>query len=286
MKLLHVIKFFFLSIFLFGFVSCDTNSKSDDNQTLALLALAIPQSVNLNFEALANGQALVTGSNITADSRTVQFRDFRMYISEVKLVRTDGSTADVSLSTDNLWQSNGVALVDLETTQTSETNTKVYGTVASGSYTAVQFTVGVPETLNHLDRTNQTSPLNNGAMYWSWTGGYKHAKIEFTYDAGNSNAWSSLHLGSTNCNGAPNYGNCLKKYRASIRLTGSITPNNQTITFSVDELIKGHLGDAAGRSCMPAGGGSDCNPLIRGFGLNETSGAVDSSITQRVFSLK
>ncbi|TGL51515.1 metallo-mystery pair system four-Cys motif protein [Leptospira kemamanensis] len=281
---MNLIKSTLLSFFLLGIVSCDTISEPNDNQTLALLALAIPQSVNLNFEALANGQALVTGSNITADSRTVQFRDFRMYISEVKLVRTDGSTLDVSLSTDNLWQSNGVALVDLETTQTSETNTKVYGTVASGSYTAVQFTVGVPETLNHLDRTNQSSPLNNGAMYWSWTGGYKHAKIEFSLNSGTN--WTSLHLGSTNCSGAPNYGNCTNKYRANITLSNLTNQNNQTISMSVDQLIKDHNPGAANVSCMPAGGGSDCNPLIRGFGLNETSGAVDSSITQRVFSLK
>lgn len=282
---MNIFKTFFISSLVFGFVSCDPNSKSDDNQTLALLALAVPQTVNLNFEALANGQALVTGSNITADSRTVQFRDFRLYISEVKLVKADGTTVDVTLSTDNVWQSNGVALVDLETTQTTDTNTKVTGTAPAGSYTGVQFSVGVPETLNHLDRTNQAAPLNNGAMYWSWTGGYKHAKIEFSLDSGTN--WTSLHLGSTGCSGAPNYGNCTAKYRASIQLTGQFNSTNQKVSFNIDQLINGH-NPGATASCMPLpmmGGPAPCTTLVQAFGLN-TSGVVDSSITQRVFSLK
>lgn len=282
---MNIFKKFFIILSVLGVVSCDPNSKSDDNETLALLALAIPQAVNLNFEALANGQTLVTGSNITADGRTVQFRDFRLYISEVKLVRADGTTAEVTLATDNVWQSNGVALVDLETTQTTETNTKVTGTAPAGSYTGVQFTVGVPELLNHLERTNQTAPLNNGAMYWSWTGGYKHAKIEFSLDSGTN--WTSLHLGSTGCSGAPNYGNCTAKYRALIQLTGQFSSTNQKVSFNIDQLINSHNPGAAA-SCMPLpmmGGPAPCTTLVQAFGLN-TSGAVDSSLTQRVFSLK
>ncbi|TGK50002.1 metallo-mystery pair system four-Cys motif protein [Leptospira kanakyensis] len=279
---MNIFKKFFIFLSILGVVSCDPNSKSDDNQTLALLALAMPQPVNLNFEALANGQPLVTGSNITADSRTVQFRDFRLYISEVKLVKADGSTVDVSLSTDNVWQSNGVALVDLETTRTTETNSKVTGTVAAGSYTGIQYTVGVPEALNHLDSTNQKSPLNIGLMYWSWTGGYKHSNIEFTYDGTN---WTSLHLGSTTCSGAPNYGNCTKKFRASIQLTGQFNSGNQKISLDVDKLLNGHTYGAMGM-CMPGDGSAACLPLIRAFGLNETNGAADGTYTQRIFSLK
>ncbi|GBF43765.1 lipoprotein [Leptospira ellinghausenii] len=281
MKLLKTI---LVSLFLFGFVSCNMVSEPNDNQTLALLALSLPQPVNLNFEALANGQTLVTNADVTADSRAVRFRDFRFYVSEVKMVRADGSTADVTLLADNVWQSNGVTLVDLETTQTTETNSKVTGTVAAGSYTGIKFTVGVPESLNHLDRTTQISPLNNGAMYWSWTGGYKHAKIEFSLNTQSN--WTSLHLGSTSCSGAPNYGNCANKYRANITLSGLTNQNNQTVSMSLDQLIKDHVPGAANVSCMPGGADTNCQPLIRSFGLNATSGAMDSSISQRVFSLK
>lgn len=279
---MNIFKKFFIFLSVLGVISCDPNSKSDENETLALLALAVPQTVSLNFEALANGQTLVTGSNITANSRTVQFRDFRLFISEVKLVRADGTTADVTVTTDNVWQSNGVTLLDFETTQTSETNTKLTGTVPAGIYTGVQYTVGVPETLNHLDRTTQTSPLNIGPMYWAWTSGYKHSKIEFSFDSGTN--WTNLHVGSTGCTGAPNYGNCTAKYRASIQLTGQINPGNQKISLSVDQLINGHTPGGAA-TCMPVQTGATCHPLVQAFGLS-SAGAVDSSITQRVFSLK
>lgn len=282
---MNLFKTFFIFILVTGFISCNPNSKSDDKDTLTLLALAWPQPVSLEFEALANGQKLVTGSNITADSRTVQFRDFRLYISEVKLIREDGSTADVSLSADNVWQSNGVALVDLETTQTSETNTKVSGGVVPGTYTGVQFTVGVPEALNHLDKNVQLAPLNIGSMYWAWTSGYKHANIEVSVNSGTN--FTKLHLGSTGCSDAPNYGNCTAKYRAQIQLTGKYNPEGQKISFNVDKLIQGH-NPGANASCMPVpmmGGPAPCDTLIQAFGLSN-GGAVDSSITQRVFSLK
>ncbi|TGK89378.1 metallo-mystery pair system four-Cys motif protein [Leptospira bourretii] len=278
---MNIFKKFFIFLSVLGVISCDPNSKSDDNQTLALLALAMPQAVNLEFEALANGQKITSGSNTLADARTVRFSDFRMFISEVKLIRADGSTSDVSLSTDNVWQSNGVALVDLETSKTAETNTKVSGSVAPGAYTGVQFSVGVPEALNHLDKNVQPAPLNVSSMYWAWTSGYKHANIEFSY---NGTDYTLLHLGSTTCSGAPNYGNCSKKYRASITLTGQFSASNQKISFDVDKLLTGHTFGAMGM-CMP-GTAAPCDTLVQAFGLNISSGAVDSSITQRVFSLK
>ncbi|XDD46149.1 MbnP family copper-binding protein [Leptospira sp. WS39.C2] len=282
MKLLHVIKLFFLSIFLFGLVSCDTVSEPNDNQTLALLALAIPQTVNLNFEALVGGQSVTfNDTNKTVDGKTVKFKDFRYYISEIKLIRADGSTADVTLNNENNWQNSGVALLDFETFKTSDTRSKVTGSVLSGNYSGIQFTVGVPDSLNHLDRTTASAPLNIGSMTWAWSSGYKHANIEFSIN--NDAGYTQFHMGSTTCNAAPNYG-CTKKFRASIQISGQINPSNQTIGFDVDKLLQGYSTTGA-QSCMP-GTAAPCDTLVQAFGLNISTGAVDSSISQRVFSLK
>lgn len=281
---MNLFKTFIISILVTGFISCNPNSKSDDTDTLTLLALAWPQPVSLEFEALANGQKITSGSNTLADARTVRFSDFRLFISEIKLIRADGSTSEVSFATDNVWQSNGVALVDLETSKTTETNTKVLGTVAPGTYTGIQFTVGVPEALNHLDKNVQPAPLNVSSMYWAWTSGYKHANIEFSYK-NDGTEYTLLHLGSTNCSGAPNYGNCTKKFRTSVQLTGQINPGNQKISLDVDKLLTGHTYGAMGM-CMPGDAAATCQPLIRAFGLNDTNGAADGTYSQRIFSLK
>ncbi|XDD42465.1 MbnP family copper-binding protein [Leptospira sp. WS60.C2] len=273
-----------VTIFLFVFMSCDIKSKSGDNETLALLALAsAPQSVNLNFEALVGGQSVTfNDTNKTVDGKTVKFKDFRYYISEVKLVRADGSTADVSLASDNVWQNSGVALIDFETFKTSETRNLVTGTVQTGVYTGIQFTVGVPEALNHLDRATASAPLNIGSMTWAWAGGYKHANIEFSIN--DNVGYTQFHMGSSGtCGSAPNFG-CTKKFRASIQLSGQINPSNQTIGFDVDKLIQGYSTIGA-QSCMP-GTAAPCDTLVQAFGINISSGAVDSSIPQRVFSLK
>lgn len=282
MKLLHLIKIFVIFVFLFGFVSCDTKSDSNDNQTLALLALAARQSVNLNFETLVAGQSVTfNDTNQTVDGKTVKFKDFRYYISEVKLIRADGSTADVTLDNENNWQNSGVALVDFETFKTSDIRSKVTGSVLLGNYSGIQFTVGVPDALNHLDRTTASAPLNIGSMTWAWSSGYKHANIEFSIN--NDAGYTQLHLGSTTCNAAPNYG-CTKKFRASIQLLGQINPSDQKIALDVDKLLVGYS-SAGAVSCMP-GTGAPCNTLVQAFGLNISSGDVDSSISQRVFSLK
>ncbi|MCW7479768.1 MbnP family copper-binding protein [Leptospira kanakyensis] len=279
---MNIFKKFFIFLSILGVVSCDPNSKSDDNQTLALLALAMQQPVNLNFEALVGGQSVTfNDTNLTVDGKTVKFKDFRYYISEVKLIRADGSTADVTLDNEFNWQNSGVALVDFETIKTSDTRNKVTGSVLSGNYSGIQFTVGVPDVLNHLDRTTASAPLNIGSMTWAWSSGYKHANIEFSIN--NDAGYTQFHLGSTTCNAAPNYG-CTKKYRASIQLSGEINPSNQKIVLDVDKLLVGYS-SAGAVSCMP-GTAAPCDTLVQAFGLNISSGAVDSSITQRVFSLK
>jgi uncharacterized repeat protein (TIGR04052 family) len=271
-------------IFFSSLVFCTAETSNKDSDAFALLAVALntPVSVNLDFEALANNQKFASGSNITADSRTVQFRDFRFYVSEVKLVRADGALVDVTLNTDNVWQANQVALVDLETTASTDTNSFVKGVAPGGIYSGVQYTIGVPEAMNHLNRIDQAAPLNIAAMYWSWQGGYKHAKIEFSFDSGGT--WTNFHMGSTTCSGAPDFGNCTAKFRGTVQLTGSFNPASQKISLSVDQLINGHS-PGASATCMPNQAGATCTPLLRSFGVNESNGSVDNNITQRVFSL-
>ncbi|MDF3818605.1 metallo-mystery pair system four-Cys motif protein [Leptospira sp. 96542] len=280
---MNVLKFL-LTITIFSFVvSCETKTENNDENMALLAALAIPQPVNLEFEALVSGQSVTfNNTNQTVDTKTVKFQDLRFYISEVKLVRADGSTADVTLSTDNVWQNSGVGLLDFETYKTTETKKNISGSVALGAYTGIQFTVGVPEALNHLDRATASAPLNIGAMTWAWAGGYKHANIEFSI---NDNAgYTQFHMGSSGgCGAAPNFG-CPKKFRASIQLTGQINPQNQKIGFDVDKLLSGYSTVGA-QSCMP-GTAAPCDTLVQAFGLNIGTGAPDSSITQRVFSLK
>jgi uncharacterized repeat protein (TIGR04052 family) len=139
--------------------------------------------VALNNIATRNGAAVKT-----------MLTDLRFYVSNVKLVKADGSTADVTLD-ESVWQANkgsdSVALLDFEdgtctnnTGGTGGTNMKITGKVASGTYVGVKFTLGVPETMNHSNPTVATTakPLDSSVpgMLWSWQSGRKFMKIEFS----------------------------------------------------------------------------------------------------------
>ncbi|WCL49205.1 MbnP family copper-binding protein [Leptospira sp. GIMC2001] len=305
-------------ISMLNLTSCDTeNSKNDDDTLfLGLAALATaPQSVNLEFDVTANGTAFESNKAITVNGvSNVVFRDFRFYVSEVKFLRADGTTTDATLTDDGIWQTKNLALLDFENGKATTgshggtstgMNSKIVGSVPQGNYVGIQFTIGVPEDLNHLQINDSRAPLNNSAMYWAWASGYKHAKIEFSADTTpNTTKWTNMHLGSTGFGTSPaatacksdviagEFGNCPAKFRPRITINGAINPGSQKIQMNIDELLKGytHVGaaDADGFGiCMPispgaanAGEFNRCNPLIQNLGLKGRVSNGASAINQ------
>jgi uncharacterized repeat protein (TIGR04052 family) len=156
-----------------------------------------------------------------------KIQDMRFYVTNLALINDKSETVKVTLDANDFQLtsgSNSIALVDLEDDSGDcngdvATHMKVTGTVPKGSYSGARFTLGVPAALNHLDVSASTTkaPLNNNDMYWSWTGGYKHVKVELnpentavpgTYSAGitksgaagtGANTSFFFHLGDTNC---------------------------------------------------------------------------------------
>ncbi len=326
--------FIFVSSFLL-LAHCNplAKEKEDNNMMLGLVALALQnQPVNLEFSVTANGQTFESNKALTVNGvSNVTFRDLRFFVSEVTLVRTDGTTVSVTLADDGVWQTKNVALLDFENGKSvtgshggtsTGMNSKVSGSAPAGAYKEIQFTIGVPENLNHLLQNDSKAPLNISAMYWAWASGYKHAKIEFTnQDAATTSKWTNMHLGSTGFGTSPaatactnsistgQFGNCPAKFRPRITIEGSLNLANQKIVMNLDNLLKGytHLtgSDADGLgTCMPIAPSADflrCNPLSTNLGLKGrvstgTSalvqadldagvGSVDTSFKQSVFTL-
>lgn len=183
------------------------------------------------------GKQLALGSQANAAGAAVagQINDLRFFISNIRLIDHYGNAHPVVLD-ETSYQSKGVALLDFETstppatpgvltdaatnkclTGNATTNTVITGKVLSGPhYHGIAFTLGVPVmspgankvSMNHADpaATSTPAPLTSSGMAWSWQGGKKFTKIEFTPDSGLFNGaatagatvWN-LHLGSTGC---------------------------------------------------------------------------------------
>jgi uncharacterized repeat protein (TIGR04052 family) len=169
--------------------------KSSKNLVLAVLAASISMlssvahagNVELKFAAEINGAPFTCGQQYSAigtTSSTVTPSDFRYFISAVSLINSAGVAVPVTLEQDGMWQYQNLALLDFEDGSgpcingNSALNNAVKGSVQDGDYKGVQFTLGVPFEMNHLDVIVAPSPLNLSAMFWNWQGGHRFLKVD------------------------------------------------------------------------------------------------------------
>ncbi|HWN66556.1 MAG TPA: MbnP family copper-binding protein, partial [Haliangium sp.] len=141
------------------------------------------QAVTIDFAARVGTQEAACGDTapyqLGTASTSVTLNDIRFYVSNIRLL-SGAEEVPMNLEQDDIWQYRDVALLDFEdgsagcvTSGNTETNTRVVGTVAPGTYDGIVFDLGVPYELNHQDLTTVPSPLNVASMYWAWALGHK-----------------------------------------------------------------------------------------------------------------
>jgi uncharacterized repeat protein (TIGR04052 family) len=224
------------------------------------------QNVTLRFAAEFAGKPFDCSSTIEGVGATkvaVTPIDFRLYVSEIRLVRADGALVPLALDQDGKWQSKNLALLDFENASagcvngTPETRSVVTGQAPIGDYKGVRFTIGVPFEMNHQDPTLAASPLNLTSMFWTWQGGYKFIKIDFGVKGAQANRVKdmaggnhsspmkpmnggersaqpapspafAIHLGSTLC----------KSDSRTTPPSGCTNPNRMEISFDTFDLAR------------------------------------------------
>jgi uncharacterized repeat protein (TIGR04052 family) len=266
--------------------------ENDDTATLAALATLSASSSSLNsatvsFEARDFNDALFNCGNTFAVSSTVSLQplDLRFYISDVRLVKDDGTTVPVIMTADGKWQSRGAALLDFENksgtctggTTTTDTNTAIQFQYTPGSYTGIQFVLGLTDDLNRIQNTAE-SPFNVGGMYWSWTSGYKFVRFEYRHENNTNN--TLFHLGSQSCMGVSNPVSCAQPFRKTVRLTkNGFSPADTRIVLRLDELLTGfNTALAVNKSCMPAAADADCQPMLNNLKITTAAAGIGAGI--------
>ena len=165
--------------------------------SLALASLLLPmslpshaassQDITLRFSGEFNGQPADCSTeypNIGLKETTVSLADYRLYVSRVRLIDSDGLEIPVTLADHGPWQHGDVALLDFEdgsgncSNGTAPTNHEIRGQVPMGDYRGVAFDIGVPFDSNHQDPTLAASPLNLTALFWNWRGGYRFMRLD------------------------------------------------------------------------------------------------------------
>jgi len=180
-------------------------------------ALAAPVSLNLN---IMNGAQPFTGTLTTSAGQSIQTTMWQMYVSNVALVKADGTEVAVP----------GLNLIKLDGKGPFQNIVAFKGDAPAGQYRGIRFDVGVPRTLNHVDASTQKDPLGlDVGMFWAWNPGYIFSRYEGKATIGNQTTDVYLHMGED-------------KRRLTVDLADTMKPGTaisvgaggQTVNISLD----------------------------------------------------
>lgn len=236
------------------------------------------QAVAITFRPQVGNAAFsctTTYTDIGTTASDVQFTDFKLYVSDVRLVTSSGAEEPVTLEQDGEWQVDNVALLDFDNgtgncAGSTETNYQVVGTVPAGTYTGVKFTLGLPFALNHGDAAVAPAPLNSTDMFWVWNFGYKFLRVDLT-TTGQPGGFF-VHVGSTGCNGAtftspPTF--CDFPNRATVTLS-DFEAASDVIVVDPKAILSGsdvNVDTGGEPGCMSSETDADCAPIFSRIGI-------------------
>lgn len=262
---------------------------------------AADQPVTVRFAAEMAGNAFTCAQayeGIGSTGSTVEVADYRLFVTNARLLAAGGEEVPIALDQDGIWQFDNVALLDFEdgsgtcVNGTPPMNTTLRGSVPAGDYVGLAFDIGVPFELNHRDPTLAASPLNLTAMFWNWQGGYKFVKldlatagqpIEAVQTAGDhagqaadkprARGWS-LHLGSTGCASesrtTPPVAACANPNLVAIRFERFDPATNLVVIDPAPVLAQAnvdHNTPETSPGCMSFLNDDDCVPVMSRLGL-------------------
>lgn len=255
--------------------------------TLALLTLANlacgdgESTFSIPFSATVSGQAISCAQPATLGGRSVEVRDFRLFVSNVELMGADGARVPLTLTQDGQWQDGEVALLDFEDgtgscseTGNAPTHTTIDGVADIDNPTGIRLEIGIPFARNHFETASQPAPLNIASMFWNWRGGYKFIRI----DLRDGTTPFNVHLGSTACDAASAVEaptRCDRSNRPVLML--SDVSFERGVELDLANLLAG--ADTSTNTAMTPPGcqsspteADDCRPIFNNLGLDFASG--------------
>ena len=160
----NLFKTFIAVAFLVGLSSCENDDENNNNSEEVTTA-----DFHLNFEYVWGMNMADFNLNDTLNhpmtGDTLAFTKFQHYISNIKLIKDDGS----------VWtQEESYYLLDVNDANSLSINIT---DVPEGMYNAIEITFGVDSTRNVSGAQTGALDVVNG-MFWSWNTGYIMLKAE------------------------------------------------------------------------------------------------------------
>ena len=165
-------------------------TKKEETPTLETPTLG---NTTLEFQNIIGSNPIELGADAStaksyiSNNQTLKFSEIKYIISNIRLVRTDGST--ISYNVDNL--DTGAFVLN----QSNPESLKLHlSDLQTGAYKEILFDYGIRKELNHLDESRFPKFYKEAGKN-DWGKGYRFTKIEGFW--GNDNKVLSVHTGST-----------------------------------------------------------------------------------------
>lgn len=197
-------------------------------------------SIKLEFDHQVAGSAMQYNKDYTnAAGETMQFTLLKYYISNLALVRTDGTI--YTLPKDECY-----FLIEEPTSGANPLIT--LNNIPAGEYKEIRFVIGVDSLKNCAplsERTGALDPTTSG-MYWAWNSGYIFLKVEGKSPAVASSPGATgdnfaYHIGLFGGYSSPTLNNIksvsLSKSGQTAKVSSSISPQIH-IVADVMEIFK------------------------------------------------
>ncbi|MCP3104769.1 metallo-mystery pair system four-Cys motif protein [Myxococcus sp. K15C18031901] len=239
------------------------------------------KTYTVRFSPQVRGEALLCGTSypdIGTSRGVIELVDFKMFVRDVTLIRANGERQALKLE-QGTHQLESLALLDFEDATglcrggNAATRREVVGTApAHDDYTRLEFKLGVPPEVNHLDAELAAPPLSNTSMWWTWQTGYKFLKLDLRSQ---ENETFFFHLGAVGCTGSVGSGySCTTESQTTITLT-DFDPEQSQVVLDVAGLLSqtdvNRVPD--GRTdmmpgCMSSASDPECPALFSQVGLS------------------
>lgn len=293
---------------------CGGSSSSDSNTGESSRSSAV-RTIEVPVKAVAGAADIscdATLLSLGTAGTSASLVDFRFFVHDLALVTDEGQVIPVALDADAESQNADVALLDFRDKLdhcAGEANPDFNDTITLNVdvdselvISDLQFTLGVPFELNHLDQSLAQEPLRNpgkaSGMAWSWQVGYKFTGLDVEPVGGitrpGNGTWSNsrwnLHIGSTGCSAdtanGENPAPCDNPNRTTIKLPLE-GANLEDIAIQLDyaALVSGSnlsLDGGGASGCMSFPGDPECPEVFKRLGLPWGGTAA---VEQSVFSL-
>lgn len=167
-----------------------SSCKKDKDETTEVQPESTEQALKFHLHTQVGNQlANYTSTYAQASGRKFVLSDFRYYISNIVLIKDDGS--ELPLTGKVILAKPSIQDYDL-------------GMVPVGNYKGFKFLVGLDSLTNHKDPTtyaaNNPLAIQTPTMHWSWSSGYLFLKVEGNCDTtmaanGTANYPIFFHIG-------------------------------------------------------------------------------------------